>query len=83
MSQFTVRGVPQELDVKLRGLSRRNHVSLNRTVVSILEKAMGTTHRPVVHRDLSSVAGKWTDREACEFDGSLKLFESLDEQVWQ
>ena len=84
MNQLTVRGIPKELDAELRSLSRQNRTSLNKTVVSVLEKAVGKGKvRPVKKRDLSSIAGKWTVREASDFDGRIGPFESLDKEVWQ
>lgn len=84
MSQLTIRGIPEDLDAELRALSRQNHTSLNKTVVELLKKAMGRTEAyRVRRRDLSSVTGKWTVREANDFDRRIEPFESLDDEVWQ
>jgi plasmid stability protein len=84
MRQMTVRGIPDELDAELRARSRRDHTSLNRTVVRMLKQAAGMGNEASVkRRDLSSMAGSWSQAEADEFDGHVEAFEALDEELWK
>ena len=84
MRQMTVRGIPDELDVELRARSRREHTSLNGTVVRLLKQAAGMGNEAsTTKRDLSSMTGSWSQTEADEFDGHVKAFEALDEELWK
>ena len=84
MSQITVRGIPSETEAELKRLSSSASTSLNKTVLGILKRATGKeVYRQTRKRDLSSVTGRWTLKEAENFDRSLEQFESVDEELWR
>jgi len=69
--QYTVRGVPTELDAELRREARETGKSLNALVLETLEQAK-LPARPVVHDDLDWFVGAVTS-DGGEFD---------DAQAW-
>ena len=82
MNQLTVRNIPSEVDTKLRSLAEQSGLSLNQTVIRLLETATGQRpHAP--RRDLSQIAARWTAHEAADFDRATAPFESVDEEVWR
>ena len=81
MKQITVRNIPVAVSARLRSLAAQTGLSLNQTVIQLLETATGG--KPEVRkRDLSAIAGEWSDREADHFDRAMVPFESVDEEVW-
>lgn len=82
MNQLTVRNIPAAMQSKLRSLAERSGLSLNQTVIQLLETATGGKQE-ARRRDLSAIAGRWDDREAEAFDRATAPFESVDEEVWR
>lgn len=82
MNQLTVRNIPAAIQTKLRSLAERSGLSINQTVIHLLETATGG--KPEARRrDLSALAAKWDAREADAFDRATAPFESVDEEVWR
>ena len=82
MNQFTVRNIPAMIEGKIRSLAERSGLSLNQTVIHLLETATGG--KPEARRrDLSGIASKWDADEADAFDRATAPFESVDEEVWR
>jgi plasmid stability protein len=82
MSQITVRNIPAAIEAKLRLLADQSGLSLNQTVIHLLESATGG--KPAARRrDLSAIAARWDDCEADAFDRATAPFESVDEEVWR
>lgn len=82
MSQITVRNIPAAIQTKLRSRAERSGLSLNQTVIQLLDMATGG-RQETRRRDLSGIAAKWDDREAEAFDRATAPFESVDEEVWR
>jgi hypothetical protein len=56
-TQYTVRGIPAEVDAALRRRARQRGVSLNQLLVEELTAAGRS--RPQRHRRLSDLPGRW------------------------
>jgi plasmid stability protein len=82
MKQITVRNIPAAIQTKLRSLAERSGLSLNQTVIQLLETATGGNPE-ARRRDLSGITGTWDDRETEAFDRATAAFESVDEEVWR
>lgn len=75
--QYTVRGVPREVDRALRRKAAQRKMSLNRMIVEELsEAAMGVRKRA----DFSDLVGKWTPDPA--FDEILAAGRQIDPDKW-
>ena len=82
MNQITVRNIPAAVESRLRTMADRLGLSLNQTVIRLLEAATGG--RPdAPKRGLSQIAARWSDREPDAFDRATAPFESVDEEVWR
>lgn len=73
--QYTVRGVPQELDAELRREARTTGRTLNAVVVETLEHAK-LPSSAVVHDDLDWFVGSASSGES-ELDGALAWLDAL------
>jgi hypothetical protein len=56
-------------------------LSLNRTVIRILEEALG--QRRELHHDLDHLAGTWSAEEAAAFDAALTEQRRIDPELWK
>jgi len=76
--QYTIRGVPREVDRALRQKAAKRKTSLNRIVVEELsEAALGATKRA----DFSDLVGKWAPDP--EFDEVLAAGRRIDTEKWK
>lgn len=76
--QYTVRGVPREVDLVLRRKAATRKVSLNQIIVEELsEAALGARRRA----DFSDLVGKWTPDAA--FDEILATGRQIDRDQWK
>ncbi len=83
MSQITIRKIPENIERQIRTLAQKNQCSLNQTVIKLLGKALGTEEHGKRKRDLSRLAGTWDKVQTEEFEKNTKIFEQIDEEVWQ
>lgn len=76
--QYTVRGVPREVDIVLRRKAAKRKVSLNQLIVEELsEAATGARNRA----DFSDLVGKWTPDPA--FDEIVAAGRQIDLDKWK
>jgi len=76
MKQITIRSIPDEVKRTVQKEAERKGVSLNRAIISLLERAVRTKapekKKRVLYHDLDHLAGLWSREEAAEFDRNLK-----------
>lgn len=77
--QLTIRGVSDEVGQRLESLSRARGQSLNATVLSILEAAVGVDER---RRRLARYA-TWTQEDLQEFNQALAAQRQVDDPLWR
>ena len=76
--QYTIRGVPREVDAALRQKAAREKRSLNQVIVEHLKAAaLGRTKKS----DFSDVVGKWTPDPA--FDEIIASQRQIDWEKWK
>jgi hypothetical protein len=76
--QYTVRGVPREVDLLLRQKAAKRKVSLNQMIVEELSEATTGTK---IRADFSDLVGKWTPDPA--FDEVLSAGRKIDKSKWK
>jgi hypothetical protein len=76
--QYTVRGIPREVDRALRKKAARKKQSLNQVIVDELTAATVGGPRLI---DLSDVVGKWTPDP--EFDEIMASQRQIDPDMWK
>jgi hypothetical protein len=76
--QYTIRGVPREVDRALRQKAARRKLSLNQVILDELtEAAIGRKRRA----DFSDLTGRWTPDPA--FDEILSAQRQIDLDQWK
>ena len=87
MKQFTVRDVPPEIEGRIIKEAEEKGISLNRAIISLLEKAVGTSRstskKKVVHGDLDHLFGIWDEDEWAGFQKSLEQQREVEAELWK
>jgi hypothetical protein len=87
MKAITLRNLPSELAEAVRKEAERNRTSVNKAVISLLEKKTEARKKKRVRKqeydDLDALAGAWTKKEAAEFDNALALQRTVDRELWK
>ena len=79
--QYTIRGVPPNLDRALRREARSAGTSLNETTLRMLARGIGLEDTPKQRRSLRDLAGTWV--EDPEFDAAIEDQHRVDEKLWR
>lgn len=79
--QYTIRGVPPQVDKALREKCRREHKSLNQVALEALKTVAGQAGQPIKYRDLSAFAGSWV--EDPEFDKIIREMDTVHPDDWK
>jgi hypothetical protein len=84
---MTVRKIPNEVERMIKKEAEKKKLSLNKAVVSLLEKAAGVKgeekKKKTLCRDLDHLSGIWTKEEAKTFKKELQLQRKIDEGLWK
>ena len=87
LKQMTVRGIPAEVEREIKREARGKGKSLNKALISLLEKATGargkSSSREFLHHDLDHLCGTWTREDAAEFGKNLKALRKIDGDLWE
>lgn len=85
MTAITLRNIPPELAATLERRAAESGLSLNRTVIRLLEEQLGLrpkTSRPRCYHDLDFLFGVWSEEEAARFDAALAEQRKIDPELW-
>lgn len=86
MKTFTIRGIDEELDSKLKATAKAESMSVNQWIIKMLKKVTGLD-KPHVHtkkyHDLDYLFGTWSEDDYKEFQETQKDFEKIDLELWQ
>ncbi len=86
MKAITIRNIPPKVARAIRLKAQREHVSLNKAVISLLQERLGAGNgdaAPIRHHDLDFMLGSWTKEEADEFDQALADQRTIDPELWK
>lgn len=81
MKYLTVRNVSPELAAALEREKRNRGTSLNRTVLDVLERALGVGRSR--SNGLAELAGSWSEAEHESFEKAIAATEQVDEELWR
>jgi hypothetical protein len=83
MNQITLRKIPKRVDVLIRSISVKQNKSINKTIIILLEKALGLKDDSNKKRNLSKFSGTWSNAEFDEFEKNTKIFSKIDKEIWE
>ena len=84
MTTMTLRGIDDSLSQTLKELARNQGVSLNTLALRLIREATGVNKRKrtILHHDLDSLAGTWSEADELAFRTSTRSLEAIDEDMW-
>jgi hypothetical protein len=82
--QITLRGLDPELSSKIRELSEREGISLNKAALRLMGKGAGQTgeEEGLIGDSLDHLFGTWSKEEADEFLGNISSLGKIDQELW-
>jgi len=83
MKHLTIRNVSTGLAEALEREKLNRGTSLNRTVLDVLERALGVTGAGRRSNGLADLAGTWSEEEHDRFEEAIAPTEQVDEELWQ
>lgn len=83
MKTMTIRNIPDGVAKYLSGRAASEGRSVNATTVSLLCVAAGLEPRQRKRRDLSWLAGTWTEEEARRFGSVVSDCRKIDPGEWK
>jgi len=85
MNQITVRGIAPELEKRIRRKAKATGQSLNKVMLELIGGSEGPEKRrkKPAGASLAELAGGWSEKEAREFEESVRVFEEIDEATWK
>jgi plasmid stability protein len=86
VKNLTIRGVDEKLERALKERAKREHMSMNKLVIRILQRNLVKDEESEMlktYDDLDHLAGTWSDAEAREFEEYISPFEQIDEEMWK
>ena len=81
-SHLTIRNVPEDLSEELLAEKRRRGTSMNRTVIDLLQRALGLGPERRLDNRLGRLAGTWSEDDLREFEAATACFERIDPELW-
>ena len=83
MKTMTIRNVSTELAKALEAERRRRGLSLNRTVLLLMQEALGVSSGRSRSNGLRRLAGSWSENEFRDFERAVAPFARIDEDLWR
>ena len=83
MKTMTIRNVSADLAAALEDEKSRRGLSLNRTVLALMQEALGVSDEAERSNGLRRLAGTWTEDEFREFEEAVRPFREIDEELWR
>lgn len=82
-SYLTVRNLPPRMAEALDAEKRRRGISLNQTVIELLESSLGIDVTGAPRNGLKRLAGVWTEEELAEFERTVGPSAQVDPELWE
>ena len=83
MKTMTLRNVPDEVVERIAALAKESRQSLNGTAVQALRRSVGLEGTPRRKRDLSCLAGSWSQKDFDVFERAVSGFGEIDGEFWR
>ncbi len=82
MRTMTIRNVTAALSAALDAEKHRRGLSLNRTVLALMEESLGVSGK-TRSNGLGRLAGIWSEEEFRQFEDAVAPFKEVDEDLWR
>jgi hypothetical protein len=87
MSQVTLRGIPEDIELIAKKEAKASGTSLNRALISLLRRGAerqikSKSGKKSQSGEFNAFLGLWSEDEAASFDASIKTQRTIDEELW-
>jgi plasmid stability protein len=79
--QYTIRGISERLDARIRERAAKEGKSLNEALIEVLKTGLGIGDHQVRYTDLDDLAGTWVNDP--EFDRAIEEMDRVDPELWK
>ena len=86
MATMSIRGVDEQVLVRLKHRAEQEGSSLNSLVVRLLQGDTDSAQKPSTLKkfdDLNALAGTWSSQQARAFERSTAPFSEVDPALWK
>ncbi|MDD5673588.1 MAG: hypothetical protein PHC61_05470 [Chitinivibrionales bacterium] len=85
MTALTLRQIPTPVEKAIREKAAREHLSLNKAVVGMLEESVSGKQKATSRRyhDLDWLFGSWNKKQSEDFNKHLAVTRKIDSELWQ
>ena len=87
MKSIILRGIPDDLYIKLKIRSKKESISMNKILLLMLENNFGITGKPVKKKkrftELDGLFGKWSSQEYEKMKAIVSSQREIDEEIWK
>lgn len=83
-NNFNLRGIPPEVMIYLKNEAKNKQTSVNSLLLKIIEQSIGfgRQSKKTRYHELDKLAGTWTEDEGKSFEEKMKVFETIDKELW-
>jgi len=80
---ITVRGIDEEISLKLKQRARRENKSVNKLILDMIRQNVGGSKRyKKEYHDLDHLFGKWTEEEFNSIQEMIESQRTIDKELW-
>ena len=83
MKTMTVRNIPDEVAVLLKGMAETSDTSINTMVVRVLADGVLPRRKKLVKNDFSKYCGGWSQKEFNDFEAAVADCERINSEEWK
>ena len=86
MKSFSIRGMDEQLERRLKAAAKANQTSVNQLVLDLLKQQLGLIKAKkytAQYDDLDGLFGCWTEDEAEKIQGKIDQERTIDEELWK
>ena len=83
MKTMTVRNIPDEVAVLLKGMAETSETSINTMVVRVLAEGVLPHGKKRIKSDFSKYCGGWSQKEFDKFEAAIEDCERVDPEDWK
>ena len=83
MKSITVRNIPDEVALMLKGMAKTSSTSINATVVRVLAGGVLPRKGKRMRNDFSKYCGGWSQKEFDNFETAVADCERINPEDWK
>ncbi len=83
MKSITIHNLDDQLEKKLTEKAKHEHLSLNKTIQTLLRSSLGLDPEPARREAFRDLCGVWTPEEGEAFDSNISDMTKVNPDDWK